>query len=470
MTDLKKKLDRLKQEREVRDRTRKIPRPEGRAEADETPAGDKKSVEKIWAELNKDATLSTKEKLEQLIHLKPHAPSKPKAPVFEQQPIEPLNLLENTYDLKAKYGRFSFSQGLEIPGDVLACFSREPAFSSLDLSTALFIDLETTGLSGGSGVIPFLAGLGYYRDDRFWVVQYFLGDPAEEDRMISEMSQFFKDMEFRSLVTYNGKVFDIPLLETRFVLSRQPFPLADLPHLDFLFPARRLWGHKYENCRLFNLALEVVRTGRTEDIPSAEIPWRYFQFLQTGNFSLVEPVIYHNAEDILSLLGVVIAGAQIFSGDVDTCLADGMDYFGAGKIMESIGDQERSAEFFQQALAGDLTVEVSLSVKRRLSLKHKKEQAWVQAVSLWKEMVDSEQNSRDMLFSFRELAMYFEHREKAYETARRYAEEGLVTSFGLSDYYERDFRRRLERLKEKMKREKEQEQAEEKGGKKGKKK
>jgi len=436
MTDIKDKLQRLKQERKLRSKNQKI--------------------QDNWSEIEKEDGLSTKEKLQQLINLsREEKPKEQKRQAFEPQKTEPLQILENAYTLDTRYGRFDLASGLKISSELLTCLSADPGFKTLDLSSSLFIDLETTGLSGGSGTVPFLIGLGYYREDQFWVVQYFLGELAEEERMIEELSQFLADMKFESIVTYNGKAFDMPILETRFVMNRKSFPLNDLPHLDFLFPARRLWSHKYENCRLFNLALEVIRTDRADDIPSAEIPWRYFQYLQTGNFDLVEPIIYHNAEDILSLLGVITAGAAIFSEDKDLCSGDAMDFFGAGKIMEGAGDEEKSMQFYEQALDGNLSDDVSLSVRRRLSLRYKKNEEWEKALSLWKEMTDTNDVSRDLLFSFRELAMYFEHREKKFDVAKKYTEEGYVSSMGYSALFELDFSHRLDRLNKKIRIEKE---------------
>ncbi len=433
MSDIKVKLERLKKERLTRSRTEQI--------------------KETWNKIDKESGLTTKEKLEQLINLKrgTAAANAPKAaPAHESR--EPFKIIENPYSQDARYGRVKIAAGMEISGNILACLSREPALEKLDLSSALFIDLETTGLSGGTGTVPFLIGMGYYRDDRFWVLQYFLGELGAEDEMLADLARFLKEMKFQSVVTYNGKAFDMPILETRFILNRQPFPLSGLPHLDFLFPARRLWAHKYPSCRLYNLALELVGTGRTEDIPSAEIPWRYFQYIHTGNYELIEPVIYHNAEDILSLLGVIILGAAIVAENPDVCQADGMDYFGAGKIMEGYGDTKKSLHFFRKALEGKTSEDVTLSVKRRLSLSHKKNQDWDSATALWREMIDVRTVTRDALFSFRELAMFHEHKEKEYEEARRIAEEGMVASFGLSTYYENDFRHRLERLKQKIKR------------------
>ena len=432
MADIKDKLDQIKKERQTRSKSQQ--------------------VTSTWRQIQEKEDLSTKEKLERLINLTRHEkPKESQTPAFEPLPKEPLQWLENSYALDARYGRIKLDAGLKISGEVLACLGQDEAFKDLDLSTALFIDLETTGLSGGTGVIPFNVGMGYYRDDQFVVGQYFLGEMAEEGRMIQELADFFKEMDFQSVVTYNGKSFDIPLLETRFILQRQPFVLSELPHLDFLFPARRLWSHKYESCRLFHLALKVVQTGRTEDIPSAEIPWRYFQYLQTGNYDLIEPILYHNQEDILSLLGLVVIGSHIFSEDPELCMGDAMDFYGAGKVMASAGDTEKSLQFFKKALDGDLTDEVTVETKRRLSAHFKKHQDWDSAVPIWEEMTSTDFVTPAQLFSFRELAMHLEHRIKNYDEARRIAEEGFVLSMGVSSYYEKDFSHRLDRLRRKIK-------------------
>ena len=432
MADIKDKLDRIKKERQNRSKSHQ--------------------VSNTWRKIQEEEDLSTKEKLERLINLtRQEKPKESQTPAFEPLPKEPLQWLEISYALDVRYGRIKLDAGLEISGEVLSCLSQDDAFKDLDLSTALFIDLETTGLSGGTGVIPFNVGMGYYRDDKFIVGQYFLGEMAEEERMIQELAEFFKEMDFQSVVTYNGKSFDIPLLETRFILHRQPFLLSELPHLDFLFPARRLWSHKYESCRLFHLALKVVQTGRTEDIPSAEIPWRYFQYLQTGNYDLIEPILYHNQEDILSLLGLVVIGAHIFSEDPELCMADAMDFYGAGKVMANAGNVEKSVQFFEKALSGKLTEEVTLETKKRLSAHFKRNQDWDKAVPVWQEMTSAEVVTPAQLFSFRELAMHFEHRLKNYKEAKQIAEEGFVLSTGVSSYYENDFSYRMERLRRKIK-------------------
>ena len=266
MSDIKEKLIQLKRERETRSKSQ--------------------SIQDAMSELDKKESLSTRDKLEQLIKLRPdraaRAPQPPKAKPAADPGREPIQFTENPYSLDARYGSISVGEGLQISGHILACLSREPEFEDLDLSTALFFDLETTGLSGGTGTIPFNIGLGYYRDDKFWVGQYFLSELASERQMLEDLNVLLDDMDFKSMVTFNGKTFDVPLLETRFILHRMACKLSGLPHLDFLFPARSVWKHKYDNCRLSFLAREALATGRDEDIPSPEVPWRSFEYLQTG--------------------------------------------------------------------------------------------------------------------------------------------------------------------------------------------
>ncbi len=171
----------------------------------------------------------------------------------------------------------------------------------------------------------------------------------------------------------------------------------------------------------------------------------------------MEPVLYHNQEDILSLLGVVIVGSLIFSAGEgkEMGLADAMDLFGAARVMEKVGEIEKSVYFYEKSLAGSLSEEVSIMAKRKLSHYFKKKDDWSKALSFWREIASSTARSSAQLYSLRELAMYLEHKQKNYEEARKIAEEGFVLSMGLSSYYQKDFAHRLERLKQKMRRQKE---------------
>ncbi len=429
---LEDKLKALRREREARSRAH--------------------SVETAWDKLGEDSGLTVKQKLERLIALTDKG--RGMAVRTEERPVEkkrrePVQIFENSYLLGASYGQIPISMGLQIPAEILGFLSRDAAFEGLDLSSAVFLDLETTGLAGGTGTVPFLVGLAYYRDERFKVTQFFLNEMAEEDRLVRELAQFIQDMGFKSIVTYNGKAFDMPLVETRFALHRMTCPLRGLPHLDFLFSARSLWKHKYDSCRLFHLAQQIVQAERSEDIPSSEIPLRYFQYIRSGDFSLIEPIIYHNQEDLLSLLGVVVAGSVLVERNRETAErgeGDPMDLFGVAKLFERAGDATTSAALLEKALAGGrgLSAEASQAARKTLSHHFKKNKNWDKALPFWQEMASGEEVDCDC---FRELSMYFEHTARDYDEAIRVATEGLAVSKGKSPAAEKDFEKRIARLR-----------------------
>jgi hypothetical protein len=427
------KLKQLRREREARNRAQKI--------------------QTTWETIDEDARLSVKEKLERLIALTDKGRGmavRPAARPVEVKRRESVQIFENSYMLGACYGQIPISMGLQIPGHILSFLSRDAEFAGLDLSSAVFLDLETTGLAGGTGTVPFLVGLAYYRDERFKVTQFFLNEMAEEDRLIREVGQFIRDMDFKSIVTYNGKAFDMPLVETRFTMHRTPCPLRGLPHLDFLFSARSLWKHKYDSCRLFNLAQQIVQAERSEDIPGAEIPLRYFQYIRSDDFSLIDPILYHNQEDLLSLLGVVVAGAVLVERNragAERGEDDAMDLYGVAKLFERAGDTTTSAALLEKALTGGrgLTAEVSQNARKKLSHHFKKNKDWEKALTFWKEMA-----AGDEVDCFRELSMYFEHTAKDHGEAIRVATEGLALSKGKSFAAEKDFEKRIARIKGKM--------------------
>jgi len=432
--DWNDKLNELRRQRQTRSRSR--------------------SIVETWERIDTESELTIKEKLERLINLTARGrKSSPVQSSLDERPApakEPFRVIENSYPLQAFYGQISIGLGLGIPGKILALFGRDGAFEPLDLSSSVFLDLETTGLAGGTGTVPFLVGLGYYRNEKFNVSQFFLSDLAEEPAFIEELEGFFKAMDFRSLVTYNGKAFDIPILETRFALNRQPFPLAGRPHLDFLYSARILWRERYESCRLFDLAQRLVRAPRDEDIPGIEIPLRYFQYLRTADFSLIEPIIYHNQEDLLSLMAVVASGAVLVErnqSEYERYEADASELYGVSRLFETAGEIEQAMAILERTASGLMDSDLNRRVQIRLTKYLKNSQRWEKALCLWKDNA-----GRGDIFSLRELAKFYEHRARDYETALIFSEQGLELSRGRADADEYDFVKRIDRLKDKIRR------------------
>src|SRR3954451_9546763 len=173
----------------------------------------------------------------------------------------------------------------------------------------LFLDLETTGLAGGAGTHAFLVGCAWFEGTAFRIQQFFMVGHALERALLRVVRERLD--AGGPLVTYNGRTFDVPLLETRYVFHRQPPPFGDRAHLDMLPVARRLWrfarpivdvpGMQTESCTLGALERVLFGGQRTSDVPGSEIPGRYFAFLRTGDASPLEPVLEHNRLDLVSL-------------------------------------------------------------------------------------------------------------------------------------------------------------------------
>lgn len=410
-------------------------------------------IRSSWTSLKAQDSLTLKEKLEKLLAMAREAKKTPKEPAaatrndqeIRRAGLSGFRVFENSFPPEFSFGKVRLASAENIGGDVLALLSRDDSFRELSLNSALFLDLETTGLSGGVGVIPFLIGLGFYNRGTFEIRQFFLGEPAAEEAMLVELDRFFQSLAFSSIITFNGKGFDLPILETRFTLYRLSFGLAELPHLDFVFPARQLWKHRHESCRLCHLAQEVLGANRLDDIPSSEVPVRYFSYLRSGDFSWVEPVLEHNQQDLLSLLGVLVASAEILAADAGGEELDGFDLVGLARIMEAAGKIERSRQLLEKALHRGIPEPLAQGIKQKLAWYWKKNRQWEKAVPLWEELMPA-----GKLASYRELAMFYEHRLKDYERARQLAASGLELAAGISRTYEQDFLRRLERLTEKI--------------------
>ncbi len=180
---------------------------------------------------------------------------------------------------------------------------RTTGLRDIDARRLLFLDTETTGLSGGTGTYVFLVGVAYFCESGDEVVlrQYFLSDVSAERALLHALNDLFRD--FTAVVTFNGKTFDWPLLETRFTYNRLRSVLRDPPHLDMLGPSRRLWRDRLESCSLETLESQVLGVRRGFDVPGWRIPSLYFQYLRAGHIGHVLPVFEHNEHDLLTLDG-----------------------------------------------------------------------------------------------------------------------------------------------------------------------
>ena len=209
-----------------------------------------------------------------------------------------------------RHGRMALGElaGLPWP-DAVDLFPEQLAGLQSPAEVA-FLDTETTGLAGGAGTIPFLVGVARWDTDLggVRVVQLFLEDLDGEAALLERLAVELEGV--RCLVTYNGRCYDVPLLETRHVLNRKPWPLPDAAHLDLLHPARVLWRHAHPDCRLATLEARVLGHSRCGDIPGAEIPALYNAFLRRGATERLAAVFSHNRDDLLSLAGLLWLATQ----------------------------------------------------------------------------------------------------------------------------------------------------------------
>jgi uncharacterized protein YprB with RNaseH-like and TPR domain len=319
-----------------------------------------------------------------------------------------------------RYGEMALAEVLDIPTYPAHLISKDERLKELDLRKALFLDTETTGLAGGTGTFAFMIGLGFFEGDGFLVHQFFMRDYSEERASLSLLKGLLESFQF--LITFNGRVYDIPLLETRFILSRLPSKIKEMPNFDLLYPSRRIWKGAYDNCRLITLESQLLGMERGDDVPSEWIPYLYFDYLQTGDASKIHQVFYHNQMDILSM--VALAG-RIHLTYHDPQAAQprkGIEHFALGRLFWEHRYPEKAISCFEIALKR-CDENLSWEVMRWLSMALKKTGQGEKARSLWEEMV-TWPYQKDT-FPYIELAKYHEHRLKDFDRAVAYVEKAL---------------------------------------------
>lgn len=203
----------------------------------------------------------------------------------------------------ASIGRIPLCGARGASAAMLSLLALDPDLAICDPSRALYFDTETTGL-GGAGSLAFLIGLASFDSAGTLVLeQLLLQDPGHESAQLERLEEVISKASL--LVSFNGKSFDWPLIQTRLAMNKRK-PLASLPHLDLLHVSRRLHKRRLERFRLVDLEREVLGFERgSEDIPGADIPPLYAHYLRTRNEEVLRPVVEHNAWDILTMTALV---------------------------------------------------------------------------------------------------------------------------------------------------------------------
>jgi uncharacterized protein YprB with RNaseH-like and TPR domain len=287
---------------------------------------------------------------------------------------------------------------------LLSVLSNDQALTAFDYDGALFLDTETTGLSGGTGAVPFLIGLGWFEDGSFVTRQIFARDYSEERATLSYLSEIANKKRF--LVTFNGKGFDVHLLATRFVMNRLQDPLSGLPHVDLLHAARRLLRHRLTDRRLGSLEATLLGVERDGDLPGFEIPQRYFDWLRQRDGRLMAAVFEHNRLDILSLAALAAHLVDLIDPESGLSSHPDDDRLAAGRLFLGRGLHGDAVRLLDP-LRGSPRPETAWEAQRELSLLYRRKALWSEAVRLWEDMV--QQDGGDV-FALVELAKWCEHR------------------------------------------------------------
>ncbi|MBN2514503.1 MAG: ribonuclease H-like domain-containing protein [Deltaproteobacteria bacterium] len=289
--------------------------------------------------------------------------------------------------------------------------ANNPEIAACNFTEGLFLDTETTGLSGGTGTFAFLIGLGWFEGDSFITQQIFARDFSEERACLVFLKEVARNKRF--LVTFNGKSFDVGLLTTRFIMNRISDPLSDLPHLDLLYPSRRMLGHRLDNSRLVTLEREVLGLRRRGDIPGSEIPQRYFDWLRRRDGRLMVDVVEHNRLDVISMATLTLHLAELLSHEIDMDYANHSDLLAVARLFADRGYDERAQRFLGSLMYSEDRY-IASDAGRMLALIYKRAGRWNEAVKIWEKMLMKDPCD---IFAVEELAKWYEHREHNFERA-----------------------------------------------------
>ncbi len=329
----------------------------------------------------------------------------PSVGYIRETDLGPVWGVETVYDEGYMHGQIELS--CSIPRSAVEFFNSSGAEYDVDFSQIAVIDTETTSLAGGTGTYPFIAGIGFWSDNKFVVRQYILRDFCEEPAQLLALSDDLGNNT--GLLTYNGKSFDIPLLRTRYRINRLAIPFAGYPHIDLVHPCRRIYKKHFESFNLSLLEAMIVGFERVDDVPSHLIPGIYFDYLQNRDDNLLIPILNHNRDDIVSLYLLAQETARRIDLALSGVCEDDRLLLSLGQILYRSKEYERSRtlldsikpQFAPEGIADETILYKSLLTK--------KVKDWETAQAIWHDMIRS---GKYGCYPYIELAKHLEHRQK----------------------------------------------------------
>lgn len=338
---------------------------------------------------------------------------------FASTPLGETFLVEEHYPPDYLHGNASICLSCSFRG--MAAYIGESRLKEASPNSFAFLDTETTGLSGGTGTYAFLIGVARFEGDRLHLAQFFMRDPAEEPAQLASLEEFLAPCN--TLVTFNGKAFDVPLLNTRFTRNGWRTPLNDFIHVDLLPLARRLWRDRLPSRTLGNLEYRILGHLRSEqDIPGWEIPSIYFRYLRDGDARDLSRVFYHNAVDVVSMAALLNHMGSLLDDPFDVGVEHSVDVIALAKLFESMRDYDSATRLYIDGLnREDLPKEALLQAIERLALIYKRAGKYEKAVPLWEQSA-----CYGLINAHEELAKHYEHNERDYAAAREWTVKALT--------------------------------------------
>ena len=323
---------------------------------------------------------------------------------------------ERLWERHRRHGSVDISDLAGLPPDLLDSLS-EGAIPHAAPARWAFLDTETTGLAGGTGTYPFLIGVGSIEPAGFRLRQFFMRDYGEEPSLLARLAEYLAP--FDVLITYNGKAYDQPLLETRFRMTRRqgapPHPFGRLEHLDLLFGARRLWKLRLESCRLVDLESQILGVEREGDLPGEMIPYYYFDYLRSRQAFRLVPIFHHNAMDILSLACLTAIVPLAFRTPDQAAFRHGADLIGLARWLARADRGEEALRLFRRAVDLGLPDHLLFKTLWDIALMEKRLCRPDAALAALADLAASRNPYRAR--AYEELAKHYERREKNFAMA-----------------------------------------------------
>lgn len=322
---------------------------------------------------------------------------------------------EVEYDLDYRYGKYRLGDLLPVMEEWQTSNVDHPlSAKGHHASDLFFFDTETTGLSGGTGTTIFLLGYARVLKDKVVVKQHFLPGPGNE---VALYQSFLEEVDYTTLVTYNGKAFDWPQVKTRHTLVREHVPkLPAFGHYDLLHASRRLWKNKMESVRLANVEKEILGVQRKDDIPGFLAPMIYFDFVKTHEMQGIKGVLKHNEWDVLTLITLYAHLSKLLL--VKSGERNKEEEYEVGRWYDALGEKEAAAAIYKN-LSGS-----SWEATFKLAMLKKQEKNYKEAKTLFLQCFEHESNPHKEMAGI-ELAKILEHKEKDLSLALHYTVKSL---------------------------------------------